>query len=137
LWQRASTSERPAQVLAHGLFLEDVDRLEGARDAAPGDLVAGMSGDVGAVERNLAGGRLVVAGNDVEQRRFAGAVRTDNAEDFALVDGEGHVGDRSQAAEAFGQIVDLKKVSHQAALRSIRETRPFLMKTRKTIRHPP
>ena len=41
-----------------------------------------------------AGGRVLDAGNDVEQRRLAGAVRTDQPADLTARDGDGHVIER-------------------------------------------
>ena len=45
------------------------------------------------------GVRLVDAGDQVEERRLAGAVRADHADDLALVDVEVELGDDLQAAE--------------------------------------
>ena len=49
-----------------------------------------------------AAGRVVDAGDDVEERRLAGAVRPDQADDRALRDREVDAVDRDQAAEALG-----------------------------------
>ena len=57
-------------------------------------------------ERDPALGRLVEAGDAVEHRRLAGAVRPDQRGDVAAADGEGEVVDGDQAAEAHGQVLD-------------------------------
>ena len=43
--------------------------------------------------------RLIEPGEAIEQRRLAGAVRSDQAEDLALVHVEGHAIQRDDAAE--------------------------------------
>ena len=70
-------------VLERGHALEEADVLERAPDAALGDRVRRLAGDVVAVEDDLARGRLVDAGEHVEERRLAGAVRPDQADDRA------------------------------------------------------
>ncbi len=46
------------------------------------------------------------AGDQVEQRALAGAVRTDQAQDLARLDLEAHVVDGGQCAEPFGCALD-------------------------------
>ena len=58
---------------------EEADVLERAADPERRDLVLRQSGDLVAVEDDLAGGRRVDAGEHVEERRLAGAVRADQA----------------------------------------------------------
>src|SRR5690606_21629593 len=102
---------RDDQVLEHAHLAEQPDVLEGARDPGTRDakplhlleqklLAVGMVGE-------LADGRLVEAGQAVEHRGLAGAVRPDDRGDLALVRGEREVVDRDQAAEAHGQVLHL------------------------------
>ena len=72
-------------------------------------LVGAQAGDVVAVEEDPAGVERLEAGDQVEQRRLAGAVRTDDAEDLALVDVEGDVGVGGQAAVALGDAFDVEQ----------------------------
>ena len=73
-------------VLAHGHVEEQPQRLERAGDPAARDLVRLEALDARAGEDDVAAGRLVHARDEVEQRRLAGAVRADHADDLALVD---------------------------------------------------
>src|SRR5262249_15805724 len=59
-----------------------------------------------ALERDAAALRLVEAVDDVEQRGFAGAVRTDDGADLALADVERHAGDRPDATEGERDVLD-------------------------------
>ena len=79
--------------------LEDLQVLEGARQAARRELVGRQAGHVLAVEVDRAAARRVDAGDDVEQRGLAGAVRADDREDLAGVDGEAHAIDGFHAAK--------------------------------------
>ena len=62
--------------------------LEGAGDAVAGDAVRRHAEQVVALEEHPALGRLIDPADDVEHRRLARAVRTDEATDLAFVDGE-------------------------------------------------
>ena len=62
--------------------------LEGAADAGAGMRFRRGAGHVLAGEDDAAGGRQCLAGEAVEEGRFAGAVRADQADDLALVHGE-------------------------------------------------
>src|SRR5690606_33986635 len=53
-------------------------------------------------QREAAAVGRVQAGDDVEEGRLAGAVRADEAVDLTALDGNADVGQRLQAAEAFG-----------------------------------
>ena len=60
----------------------------------------------------------VDAGDDVEDRRLAGAVRADEPEDLARVDVERHVVERGDATEAHRDVVELEeRLSHRGSLR--------------------
>ena len=141
---------RDHQVLEHGHAAEQADVLEGARDPRMlGDLVVGhaleqvelpstvvlpLAVDRGRRSETAPGverhgdpplGRLVEAGDAVEDGGLAGAVRADQRGDVAAADGEGKVVDRHQAAEAHGQMLDREdRVGLASAL--IRGPRPQL-----------
>ena len=100
-------------VLERRHLLKEADVLERPADAALGGGVWRRTGDVPAVEDDAARGRLVDAGDHVEERRLAGAVGPDQAHDGALRDREVDVVDRDQAAELLSQRVDLEQeVAH-------------------------
>ena len=76
------------------------------------------------VERDLAGGRDVVAGDHVEERRLAGAVGADERDDRAARDVEVDVVDRQQPAEPLGHPARLDQqrgVVHRAGLHVARQ----------------
>ena len=60
-------------------------------------------------ERDLAAGRVEDAGDDVEERRLAGAVGPDQADDRALRDREVDVVDGDQAAEALRDVLGVEE----------------------------
>src|SRR3546814_20860460 len=86
-------------------MLEQLDVLEGARDAGAGDPVRRQRGDIGAVEQQPALGRVVDAADQVEHRGLAGAIRPDDGEDLAAGDVETDPVDGADAAEADGEAV--------------------------------
>jgi hypothetical protein len=65
--------------------------------------------DVLTLEQHLAGCRLQIAGQAVEQRGFSGAVRPDQAENIALLQRHGCRVDGPIAAEGFGDVASLKE----------------------------
>jgi hypothetical protein len=93
------------QVLEHRGVLEQLDVLEGARDAAPGDLVRGHAGDVLVAEDEPPVGGLVDARDEVEDGGLARAVGPDDREHLAHLDLEGHRVDGPDAAEAHPEVV--------------------------------
>ena len=68
-------------------------------DAATGDLVRRHARDVLAVEDQPARGRLVDARDQIEDRRLAGSVGTDDREDLTRLDREAHAVDGPETAE--------------------------------------
>ena len=65
-------------------------------------------GDVGAVEHHLARGGLVEAGQHVQRRGLAGAVRPDQRVNAAAPHFDIDIIDRLEAAEIFGEAFDLE-----------------------------
>jgi hypothetical protein len=74
--------ERDGQVLGDRQRREDAGVLERAAEAATGAPVGGPRRDVGAVEDDAAVIGVEETGDEVEDRRLAGTVRTDEAEDL-------------------------------------------------------
>src|SRR5690606_20513629 len=110
--QHAGAAMRMAaehHVVEHGRHVEEFDVLEGARDAEAGNAVRRHLRDVLALEADTAGCRLIDAAYEVEDRRLAGAVRTDDREDLALVDAEADAVDGLDAAEMHGQVFDFQQ----------------------------
>ena len=75
----------------------------------PRDLVRLEAGDALAVEDDVATGRLVDARDQVEQRRLAGAVRADHADDLAPVDVEIEIVDDLEAAEGHRDALQIEE----------------------------
>ena len=96
------------EVLTHGRALHQADVLERATEPERSPLVHGQVSDLLAPVDDAAAVRRVEAGDHVEQRRLAGAVGTDHADDLVLVDGDAHVQVGLDATEADGQVVGLK-----------------------------
>ena len=86
-------------IVEHRKIGKQRDVLEGAADADFGDPVRRARQDALAFHQDVAGARLVEPGEAVEERRLAGAVRSDQAEDLALVHVERHAIQRDDAAE--------------------------------------
>ena len=69
-----------------------------------------------AVDADLAVVRRQLAEHAIEQGRFAGTVRPDDAEDFAFLHLERHTVDRGDAAEALAQVGDFEHRGHGPVL---------------------
>ena len=102
--------------------VEQLVDLEGADDAAANPLVRGERRDVVAVEQDRPGGRLENAGEQVDQRRLAGAVRADQGVAGAARELERDVVGRRQAAEALDERARREDRRHR--LRARAEPRP-------------
>src|SRR6185369_7792621 len=72
-------------------------------------MVCGEARDLGAEERDRAGVPRKVAGQQIEERRLARAVRPDDQAPLARLDRERDIGDRRQAAEGLFQVLDTKR----------------------------
>src|SRR6266851_2596256 len=106
---RGAQKRADHHVLQHRHSLECLRHLEGAREA---EMRAGFRrqiGDVVALEQNLAGGRQQVAGQAIEQSGFAGAVRSDQAENIALLQRHRSRVDSLEAAKGFCHIAGFKE----------------------------
>ncbi len=85
--------------------------LERAADAETRQMMRPVSQQVDAVEADLAGGRVIDPTDHVEDRRLAGAVRADEADDFVLPNVEGHSGKGLNAAKTLREVAQRKQGS--------------------------
>ena len=74
-----------AMVSAHRQLGENLDQLKGAREAMIGQRNRSDARDVLAHEEHLACSRLQQPGEHIDERRLAGAVRSDDRHELALV----------------------------------------------------
>ena len=98
--------------------------LEGAADAAPADAVGRQAVDALAGEGDRSGVGREHAGDHVEQRGLAGAVRPDDRENAALGHLEADPVDRDQAAEPLAHAIDRQQRAH-----FFRSARPIRLQT--------
>jgi hypothetical protein len=102
-------------VLQRRHVLEEPDVLEGAADASLRERVRRLAGEVLAAEGDRAVGRLVDPGEHVEERRLAGPVGADQADDRACRDEEVHVVDGDEAAELLAHLLCDEQLVHSGA----------------------
>ena len=100
-------------VLEHGHLWKDLDELERPGDAAAIDLIGGEPRDVLALEPHLPARWPQHAGDAVEERRLAGAVRPDDAEQISRLHVDAHLTQRRDPEEVLGQVADFEKRSHR------------------------
>ena len=96
-------------VLGDGHALEGAQLLEGARDAAPAHVVGREPGEPRPVELHLALVGRVEAADAVEERRLAGAVRPDDADELTGRDVERDAAVGGDAAEALGHAANAEQ----------------------------
>src|SRR5437867_15178 len=99
-------------ILEHRHPTERAHELPGARDAETADALRTGVGDVGAREDDPSRVRVEVAGEAVEERGLAGAVRPDQPDDLARADREGDVLVGNEAAEALRDRAELEEGRH-------------------------
>ncbi len=93
-------------VVVHAPAGEHAGLLEGAHHAQSRNLIGPQTIEFRAAVDDGAGRRLDVAGDGIEGRRLAGAVRADQRQHLALPDLERHAVDGDEPAEADGEAVD-------------------------------
>src|SRR5690349_886364 len=74
-----------------------------------------QAGEALALQANFAGTRRVDTGDEIDQRRLAGAIGPDEAADLAGGDADRDVFRRRQSAEAFGEALGLEQRRHQTS----------------------
>src|SRR5437870_943492 len=94
---------RDHHVLERRELAEQTHVLKRARDAEAGDAEGPQARDVTALIPEPAGGGRAEARDEIEQRRLAGAVGPDQAEELAALHGERHAAHRHDTAEAAGE----------------------------------
>ncbi len=87
-------------VVEHAHMVEQREVLEGASDTKPWPGIRIERGDILSAVKQLAFGRPVAAGDAVDDRGLAGAVRADDRKQLAGFDAEADIGERAHAAEA-------------------------------------
>src|SRR5262249_11229205 len=112
-----------ANVFEHRELREDLRDLEGAGDAECHPLFGRKRGDVPSFERDLAFARRKQSADEVEESRLAGAVRTDDRAELALLYGERYVAHRHEAPEALARVTDFEDV-HARSPRRMKPSRP-------------
>src|SRR5215510_4362946 len=130
-----------AHVLEDGDLWKNVGDLKRLGDAQAVDRLRRQAGDLTSIEADVAHGRHVQARDHVEERRLARAVRADHREHLALADGEAHLRERRQGAEALRDAIDLEDYAvarHRRPPRSSRiPSRPLGMNSTMKIRTSP
>ena len=104
--QRRQAEQRQRDVVHDGVAREQGDDLVGARHAEMRAPAARHAGDVAVEQPDRAAVGRELAGDQVEQRGLAGAVRADDQPPLARLDGEVDAAGDAQAAERFAQAVD-------------------------------
>src|SRR5207249_1833595 len=94
-----------ADIRSRAHFREDCGQLKGAGDPELANAWHRDAGHTLPGEANTALVRLQNAGDQIEQRRFAGIVRTDDGANLAFLDPHRHMVDRDETAEAAGQFI--------------------------------
>src|SRR3979411_105595 len=107
--------------------------LERTRDPATASFAGSQMSDVGTVEEYLPLIGFGDPGENVKHGRFAGAVWTDDAERFPIVEMHAQIIDSQQRAEAFGDSTEFESRAHSRLGRVVRPGPPQAPKTR---RHP-
>jgi hypothetical protein len=102
------------QIFAHRQFWKNLKQLECAADAEAVQRGRAQSGDDLAVDLYLTAARRQLAENAVEESRLAATVRSDQPENFALVNLEAYAIDGRDAAKMFADVVDFEDRGHGA-----------------------
>src|SRR5207244_8610240 len=109
-------------VLEHRQAPEQPGELERPPDAKPEHPVGRGVSDLHAVEAHLALLDALIAGDDVEQRRLARAVGTDQAVDLPVADRQAAVRQGTYAAERLRDAADFEQRAHRTAPAMSRRT---------------
>src|SRR3954454_1201019 len=108
---------RKVDIFSHRGIGEDIVDLECATDPAAAKSMGRMIGDVCAFEEDAARLKSQAAAKEIEQRRFAGTVGTDDGLQFTSSHGETDGVNGFAAIERAGDIFNLKhRLRHYGAL---------------------
>ena len=105
-------------VLQHGHFREGFWDLEGAPNSAGDPLIGSRLSQILAADGDGARCRFQAAGQQIEERGLAGAVRADQAEHLAWHQGDRHVVHGAQAPESLDQVARFQQRLALAVLRT-------------------
>ena len=95
-----------AEAMPQSAAIEQRNVLEGATETEVRDLMARRGEDRTVLEEDIALIGDVEAGQAIEERRLAGAVRTDQASDLAGLNVEGDPVERNYTTEAYADVSD-------------------------------
>src|SRR5438034_1197851 len=127
--------ERGLDVLVDGQLREDVGPLERAAHAHAAEVVRRHAGDVAPVEHDPPSVAAQVAGDQVEQRRLAGAVGPDDRAHAVLRHVERDARDGDEAVERLGEVAHLKHAAaSRAGARAARGRHPARRESRTAAR---
>ena len=91
-----------ADIVEHRHVVPQPNVLKGAGNPQSRDLVRLEAGSRFAADTNLPLAWLVEAADQVEDRGLAGAIGSDQSDQFAVIEGDAEVADRRQATETLG-----------------------------------
>src|SRR3954468_13634888 len=111
--------------------------LEGACDAARGHLAGREARDVLAAKEDPAVRGLHVAGDDVDERRLAGAVRADDPDDLALLEPQAQVVGGLHRPEGAGDRYRFQDNAHHRSFRGVGFAGPRRASRSKMLHSPP
>src|SRR5262249_7753064 len=116
-------------VVQHAEPRERAHDLKGAGQSERADRVRGQAAERAPAKADVTGVRGQKPGQQIEDRRLAGAVRSDEAEHLALVDREIEAVDGLNAAEALGEAMRLEQLQrrrrrHRRSMRARRGYAP-------------
>ena len=107
-WKVRATRACGRPEVGHALEQEERAVAPNWSAGAVGERSSRSSAAIAVAQRDAAFGRLVEAGDAVEDGGLAGAVRADQGGDVALA-AEGEIVDGDEAAEAHGQMLDAQE----------------------------
>ena len=110
-------------VVEHRHAAPQLDVLERPGDAGPGDPSLPRGRDIAAAESHAAAVGPGRAGDEIEHRALAGAVRSDQREDFARVEREADLIDGDQAAETLDHALGRKERGSALGIGAARQRR--------------
>ena len=123
----AAQVQRQADVLEARQGRQQVEELEDESDLVapdPGQVVVDNPATRLAVDADLAGGRVIEAADQIEQRRLAGSGRTDDRHHLASIDTKVDIVERSDAPLAIKALSDPTKFYYRIHnLRRVESTR--------------
>ena len=79
-------------------------------------VVIGKSAQARAVDFDVSGSRRVQSADQIQQRRFAGAGRSDNGDHLTTRDGEVHIFERRYLAFSTEYFADFGELNHPLAI---------------------